>query len=164
MGYSLLGVLWERGWKTVGTKQGPTPNSRVNTLKNRPGGSCRCKGHSSAGAGEVVPITEEGAAEHTRRRPNQQAHGTVSKRRGGASTAGIALGQWDVRGKGHCQATPGLLSQRWCTEQPGLCPSHCRSPQYVPAGISRVVQRGQREKKRGRGQPILPPRLLLGRG
>lgn len=68
--------------------------------------------------------------------------------------AGIALGQWGVQGKGHCQAAPGLLSQRWCTGQPGLCPSHCRSPQYVPAGISRMVQRGQ--EKRDRQRPAHP--------
>lgn len=68
MGYSLLGVLWERGWKTVGTKQGPTPNSRVNTLKNRPGGSCPCRAGKTllCQGGEVVPITEEGAGKaHT---------------------------------------------------------------------------------------------------
>lgn len=35
------GVLWERGWKT---EQGPTPNSGVNTLKNRVGGTLLCQG------------------------------------------------------------------------------------------------------------------------
>lgn len=68
--------------------------------------------------------------------------------------AGIALGQGSGWGKGHCQAAPGLLFQRWHTGQPGLCPSHCRSPLYVPASTSRVVRCGQ--KKRERQRPAHP--------
>lgn len=156
MGYSLLGVLWEGGWKTVGTKQGLTPNSRVNTLKNGPGGSCPCR------AGKTLLCQGWGGGSRHRGGGRQSTHVTgqtsrhmvryrgdgASNHQGGASMAGVALG-W-VLGKGRCQAAPRLLSQRWCTGQPGLCPSHCRSPQYIPAGTSRVVQHGQKEKKRDR--------------
>lgn len=165
---SLLGVLWERGWKTVGTKQGLTPNSRVNTLKNRPGGSCLpLQGWEDPplpGLGRWFPSLRRGQAKHTRRRPNQQAHGTVLRRRSkqppercqhGRNSTG-AVGCW---GRGAARLPQG------CFPRDGAWDSQvCTHPMAGHPSISQLALLGwfnmDRKRETGRGQPILPPGLL----
>lgn len=102
----------------------------------------------------MVPVTEEGAGEAHSHRPNQQAHGTVSRRR--SKVPAWQEQHWGREvggGRGTARLPQGCFP-RDGTGQPGLCPSHCRSPHYVPAGTSRVVRRGQ--KKRDRERPAHP--------
>lgn len=78
------------GWKT---EQGPTPNSRVKKLKNKLGRLSPAWLGGASSAGGTPPPGKRGLAKHTWLRPNQQAHGTGSRRRsqrcGGSTGASV---------------------------------------------------------------------------
>lgn len=170
-------VLQERGWKT---EQGPTPNSGVNTLKNRPGGSFprRTWGDPPLPGlgGGWSPSPRKGGPHHRgggRRSTHvagQTSRHTVRYRGDGASD-----------GVGRCQRRGAAPGAAFPDMEQGASPRHGRAarlrarPTAGRPGRAQPALPGwfdmERERKRkretGRDRPVLPPRLLwhvTGRG
>lgn len=134
------GILWDWGWKT---EQGPTPNSGVNTLKNKPGGSLPCRaggtllwrcrgGGSPRCSGDRR--SKHVAGQTSRHMVRYQVDG-ASERRGGGGEARGALGLLSLA------AVPGKVP-----------PSPALPEAAAPARRSRRLQGGStwRERKRER--------------
>lgn len=156
------GILRDWGWKT---EQGPTPNSGVNTLKNKPGGSLPCR----AGGTLLWRCRGGGSPRCSGDRRSKHVAGQTSRHMVRYQVDGASEGRG---GGGEARGALGLLS---LAAVPGKVPPSPALPEAAaPARRSRRLQGGfdmerekEREEETGRGRPVLPPRLLwrvTGRG